>query len=43
MKDFLSSFVERESSDFAVLFSFEGVVGVVFWSCSYEFDDVVSF
>ena len=43
MKDFLSLVVERETSDFAALFSFEGVVGMVFGSCSYKFDDVVYF
>ena len=32
---FLSSFVERESSDFAALFSFESVVGIIFRSWSY--------
>ena len=35
---FLSSFVERKSSDFAALFSFESVVR----SCSYKFCNVIS-
>ena len=35
---FLSSFVERKSSDFAALFSFESVVR----SCSYNFCNVIS-
>ena len=39
---FLSSFVERKSSDFAALFSFESVVSIIFRSCSYKFCNVIS-